>query len=289
MVSVPPTGRVAYVNGRYVPYSEAVVHVDDRGYQFADAVYEVLAVKAGRPYHLDQHLQRLGRSLAALAIDWPVSTGVLATIIRRVLRLNLMGDGCAYIQVSRGVAHRNHLFPADAVSSLVVTAWHQPEVAEATAEKGVVVVTAPDQRWKRPDIKSVGLLANALARQAAKEAGAVEAWLIDDRGFVTEGAATNAFIVDGDGRVVTHPEDGHILGGVTRSNVLRLAQEAGIPLIERPFTRDEALAAAEAFHTGTTLMAMPVVRIDGTPIGNGQPGPVSLRLRALYRAMRARA
>lgn len=279
--------RIAYVNGQYLHHSLAGLHIEDRGTQFADAVYEVVAIRNGRPCHLEQHLDRLGRSLAALAIAWPVPRRVLPHILAEVVRRNRLGDGVAYLQVSRGVAHRNHAFPADTQPSLVVSAWRQPGPSAAAAEQGVAVVTAPDQRWKRPDIKTVGLLANVLARQAAKEAGAYEAWLVDEeRGVVTEGSATNAYIVDGQGRVVTHPADGHVLGGVTRCNILTLAAEAGIPVEERPFTVAEAMAAAEAFASGTTATVLPVTRIDGRPVGSGRPGPVTRRLRALYQDLR---
>ena len=279
--------RIAYVNGQYLHHSLAGLPIEDRGTQFADAAYEVVAVRGGRLCHLDQHLDRLTYSLSELAIAWPVPRRVLPHILAEVVRRNLLRDGVAYIQVSRGVAHRNHAFPADTQPSLVVSAWRQPAPPPALLEQGASVVTVPDQRWKRPDIKTVGLLANVLARQAAKEAGAWEAWLVDEaRGVVTEGTATNAFLVDGQGRVVTHPADRHILGGITRANLLKLAAEAGIAVIERPFTVAEALSAAEAFASGTTAMVLPVTRIDGRQVGSGHPGPVTLRLRALYQGLR---
>lgn len=283
---VDPTPRISYVNGRYVPHHQAALHIEDRGTQFADAVYEVVAVRGGRPRHMDQHLDRLGRSLAALSIAWPTARRALPHIIAEVVRRNRVRDGVVYLQVSRGVAHRNHPFPAGVVPSLVVSAWRQPGPSARQMEEGIAVVTVPDQRWKRLDIKSVGLLGNVLARQSAKEAGAYEAWQVDERGCVTEGAATNAFIVDRDARVITHPDDTRILGGVTRSNVLRLAAEAGIPVALRPFSVEEAKAAAEAFLSGTTVMVLPVVRIDGSPVADGRPGPVTLRLRALYQDFR---
>jgi D-alanine transaminase len=286
MAPVPPAPRVSFVNGRYVRHAEAALHVEDRAGQFADAVYEVMAVLEGRLQHADQHLDRLGRSLAALSIAWPVPRRVLPVIVGEVVRRNHVRDGLVYIQASRGVAHRNHPFPADTLPSLVVTGWRQSLDFDTQAAAGVAVVTAPDQRWKRPDIKTVGLLANVLARQSAREQGVSEAWLVDDRGLLTEGAATNAFIVDRAGRVVTHPADGRILGGVTRANVLHLAAKAGIAVDERPFTPAEARSAAEAFLTGTSMTVMPVVAIDGVPVGNGRPGPVTLKLRALYQDLR---
>lgn len=278
--------RISYVNGRYVPHDEAVVHVEDRGYQFADAVYEVLPVAGGRLCHLDQHLERLGRSLAALSIDWPVAPRALPAILRQVVRRNLVTDGVVYLQASRGVARRNHVFPADAVSSLVVSAWPAKGPSAAQVEQGIAVAFRPDERWKRPDIKTVGLLPNALARQQAKEQGAYEAWLVDERGVVTEGAATNAYIVTASGELVTHPADRHILGGVTRCNVLAAARQAGMTVAERPFTPDEARSAREAFISGTTVMVLPVTRIDGAPVGDGRPGPLTLRLRRMIQELR---
>lgn len=279
--------RISYVNGRYVLHTEAMVHVEDRGYQFADSVYEVLPALGGRICHLNQHLDRLERSLVALSIAWPVSHRVLPLILTRVVRLNRVADGVVYVQVSRGVAPRNHTFPAHAAPALVVSAWPHKGPPAELVETGVAVVTRPDQRWKRPDIKTVGLLPNLLARQSAKEAAAYEAWLVDDRGCITEGSATNAFIIAEDGALVTRPTDGSVLGGVTRANVLDLARRlGGIAVVERPFTVSEALAAREAFLTGSTITVLPVTRIDGRLVGEGRPGPVTLRLRALYQELR---
>ena len=280
--------RISYVNGRYVPHHDAVVHVEDRGYQFADAVYEVVPVAGGRVCHLGQHLARLERSLDALAITWPVPRRVMPFIIERVAKLNRVQNGLVYLQASRGVAPRNHYFPANTPPTLVVSAWPTKGPSVDQVEKGVAVVSRPDQRWKRPDIKTVGLLPNVLARQSAKEAGGYEAWLINDKGFVTEGSATNAFIVAEDGTLVTHPADSSVLGGVTRSNVLSLALKAGIKVEERPFTLAEAMGAREAFLTGTTTTVLPVTRIDGQPVGEGRPGPISLKLRALYQELRTK-
>ena len=279
--------RISYVNGRYVPHDDAAVSIQDRGYQFADGLYEVLPVMGGRLCHVEQHLDRLNRSLAALSISWPVDRRVLPVICARVMRRNRVSDGIVYIQISRGVAPRNHLFPAGVAPSLVVSAWAQKGPPNGVVEAGVAVISASDQRWKRPDIKSIVLLPNVLARQLAKEAGAYETWQVDHEGQVTEGSATNAFMVTTDGTIVTRPTDSTILGGVTRANVLELARKAGMNVVERPFTIAQAQGAAEAFITGTTIMVLPVVSIDGAKIGNGQPGPISLRLRALYRELRA--
>lgn len=278
--------RVSYVNGRYVPHSQAVVHVEDRGYQFADAVYEVFSVVGGRICHLDQHMERFDRSLGALAMQLAVSRRVLPVLLGEVVRRNRLTDGVIYLQASRGAAHRNHVFPTNALPNLVISAWPQKGPAAKLVEEGVSVVTRPDLRWKRPDIKTVGLLPNVLARQSAKEAGAYEAWLIDEHGFVVEGAATNAFIVARDGAILTHPADTKMLNGVTRLNVIALARQLDLDVGERPFSLAEAMAAREAFLTGTTVTVLPVTRIDGTAIGDGRPGPVTLRLRALYQELR---
>ncbi len=278
--------RITYVNGQYQLHAEAAIHVEDRGFQFADAVYEVLPVAHGRLWHVEQHLDRLERSLGALAMAWPVSRRVLAMIAARVVGMNRVGRGIVYIQVSRGSAPRNHAFPSETPPTLVVGAWSvKPPVAEAV-DNGIAVVTRPDQRWGRPDIKTVGLLPNLLARQSAKEAGAGEAWLVDGQGRVTEATAANAFIVAPDGALLTHPADGAILAGVTRANVLDLARKAGIQVGERPFSVAEALAAREAFVTGTNVTVLPVTRIDGHMVGEGRPGPITQLLRALYQELR---
>jgi len=246
-----------------------------------------MAVAAGRACHVEQHLDRLGRSLAAVEIGWPVPRRVLPLIVAEVVRRNLVGEGIAYLQIGRGVAKRNHLFPADAEPSLVVTARRQSGPSAAAVERGVTVVTRPDERWGRVDIKTIGLLANVLARQSAKQSGAYETWLVDVHGQVTEGAATNAFIVTAAGTLLTRPTGPAILGGVTRANVLELARRNGIAVAERAFSVDEAKAAAEAFLSGTTVMVLPVVAIDGAAIGDGRPGPVTRRLRALYQELRS--
>lgn len=278
--------RISYVNGQYELHAEAGVHIEDRGFQFADSVYEVLPAVGGRICHLDQHLDRLERSLGALAMAWPVSRRVLPVILARVVGLNRVRDGVVYVQISRGTAARNHTFPAETAPTLVVSAWPHKGPAALQVEAGVSVVTRPDQRWKRPDIKTVGLLPNLLARQSAKEASAYEAWLVNEQGFVTEGSATNAFIIAKDGALLTHPADGSVLEGVTRANVIALARRLGIEVGERPFTVAEALAAREAFVTGTTVTVLPVVRIDGHKVGEGHPGPITQHLRALYQELR---
>lgn len=278
--------RVTYVNGSYQLHGEAMVHVEDRGFQFADSVYEVAPVAGGRLCHLEQHLDRLERSLGALAIAWPVRRRVLALIMARVAEYNRVRDGVVYVQVSRGAAPRNHLFPAETPPTLVVDSWSTKGPSPEMVAAGIAVVTRPDQRWHRPDIKTVGLLPNLLARQSAKEARAGEAWLVAADGTVTEATSANAFIVAADGALLTHPANGAILAGVTRANVLDLARKAGIEVGERAFTVAEALAAREAFVTGTTVTVLPVTRINGHAVGEGRPGPIALHLRALYQELR---
>lgn len=278
-------GRIAYVNGRYLPHRAARVPVEDRGYQFADGVYEVFAIKDGAIVDLDLHLARLQRSLAELRIGWPMTPAALMAVLRGLVRRNGgPAFGALYMQVTRGVAPRNHVFPARAKPALVATCRTLPPFDVAATRRGVGVITLPDLRWRRPDIKSVSLLPNVLAKQCAAEAGAYEAWLVDDAGRVTEGTASNAWIVTGTGDIVTHPADHAILAGITRTVVVALARAAGLPVVERPFTVDEAKQAPEAFLTSTTSFVKPVVRIDGTPVGDGRMGPVSERLLDAYLA-----
>jgi D-alanine transaminase len=276
--------RIAYVNGRYVPHRDAVVHVEDRGYQFADGVYEVCEIKAGRLIDERRHMQRLERSLAELAIAWPVTPAALAVVLREVVARNRVENGLVYLQITRGVAPRNHAFPNPAVRpSMVVTAKNLDVAGNAAkAGKGVAVITVAENRWDRVDIKTVGLLPNVLAKQAARDAGAYEAWFVDDDGLVTEGSSTNAWIVTRDGVLVTRPAEHGILRGVTRTVIFDIVGREGIAIEERSFGLDEALAAREAFVTGASTIVMPVVSIDGHKIGNGKPGPLAARLREVY-------
>jgi D-alanine transaminase len=280
--------RIAYVNGRYVPFAQAQVHVEDRGYQFADGVYEVCAVRAGKLIDEAPHAARLKRSLAEMKIAPPVNEAALAHIMRETVRLNAVRDGLVYLQVTRGVARRDHGFPAKPKSALVVTARSlSVDKFDATAAKGVAVKTMPETRWARCDIKSVSLLPNVLAKQTAREAGAYEAWFVDDNGLVTEGASTTAWIVDASGVLRTRQLDQHILPGVTRGELLPMCRQLGIEASERPFTVAEAKAAREAFITAATVGVIPVVKVDGSLIGDGKPGPVAARLRAAYWADRS--
>lgn len=275
--------RYAYVNGQYLPLSVAGVHVEDRGYQFADGVYEVVAVANGHAIDEEAHLARLDYSLQEMSLPWPVSKAALKHILKRMVALNRLTNGLLYLQITRGVSRRDHGFPKPGVPpALVVTAKNMKPVSPELLEKGVAVVTMPDLRWKRCDIKSVSLLPNILAKQAAKESGAYEAWLLDDKGYVTEGSSTNAWIVTQKGEIVTRPLGAPILAGVTRRAILALAKEASLKLVERPFKPAEALKAKEAFLTSATSWALPITRIDGKKVGDGKPGPITLRLRALY-------
>jgi D-alanine transaminase len=275
--------RVAYVNGRYVPHRRAAIHIEDRGYQFADGVYEVIAVFEGRLIDEAGHLDRLDRSLRELRMAWPTSRDALRVIMRETIRRNRVGQGSVYLQITRGVAPRDHAFPERARSALVVTA-RPKDLAQLLAGDPVAVITLPDMRWKRPDIKTVSLLPNCLAKQQAREAGVYEAWLVDDTGHVTEGTSSNAWIVAAHGELVTRSADRAILNGITRLSVLTLAREKGLRLSERPFTVAEAKDAREAFLTGTTSFVKPVVRIDDHPVADGAIGPLSRRLCGLYAA-----
>lgn len=277
-------GRIAYVNGRFVPHGEAFVHIEDRGYQFADAVYEVWAVFDGRLADAEGHFARLERSLAELGIVMPMSRAALTLVLKETLRRNRIREGLLYLQVSRGVAPRDHAFPADGVRPAVIVTASRVDraAAEARAARGVGVVTTPENRWGRCDIKTVGLLPNVLAKQKAREAGAVEAWFVDELGLVTEGASSNAWIVDGDGVLRTRDTNANILRGVTRLSLMEVIREAGLTVEERPFTPEEARSAREAFITGAGTIVLPVVSVDGKPVGDGTPGPVASRLRRLY-------
>ncbi len=281
--------RIAYVNGRYVRHAEAQVSIDDRAFVFGDGVYEVFEINGGEPVDEPRHMARLARSLAALRIAAPVGEAALQRILREVIARNRVRDGLVYLQISRGSARRDHGFPAAARPGLVVTAKSlDPRLNAARAESGVKVVTAPDERWARPDIKTVQLLPNVLAKQRAREAGAYETWFIGRDGFVTEGASTNAWIVTAEGRLVTREVGGAILAGVTRATLLDVAADLGLALDERPFTLAEALGAREAFLSSATTIVLPVVEIDGRRIGEGRPGPIARALRGRFRALAAR-
>ena len=276
--------RSAYVNGRYLPDAQAMVHVEDRGYQFSDGVYEVCEVRDGHIIDAQRHMARLSRSLDELRIPMPMSQRALGIVMRECLRRNRVRDGIVYLQITRGVARRDHAFPAPGTQpGVVVTARSLDRVAnERIAAEGVAVVTVPDNRWERVDIKSISLLPNVLAKQAAREQGAKEAWFVDRSGDVTEGSSSNAWIVTIDGKVVTRPADRGILRGITRAVLLDVIKAQGLALEERAFTPQEAYQAREAFLTSASQVVVPVVRIDGRPIGNGAPGLVATALRAKF-------
>lgn len=276
-------GKISYVNGKYVPHEKAMVHIEDRGYQFSDGVYEMLAVKKGKLLDSDLHLKRLKRSLKSLYIDWPTSPDSIRVIIKELIRRNKVTNAYVYLQVTRGVAPRNHPFPKDAKPSLTVMFSELQPPPQKDYESGVKVITGPDLRWGRRDIKSISLLANVLAKQEAVKAGVKEMWLIDgNSGNITEGSSTNAYIINKAGEIVTHPANECILGGVTRDKVLRVAKKAGIKVKEKPFKLKDALAAKEAFLTSTTSGVLPVVQVDKKKIGNGKPGEITKKLMKAY-------
>ena len=279
--------RIAYVNGRYVPHALAMVHVEDRGYQFADGVYEVCEVREGRLVDKRRHLERLKRSLAEIRIAPPMSNAALDVVLCETLRCNRVRDGLLYLQITRGVARREHAFPPPGTKpSLVVTVRASDRAKlEAQAETGIAVVTVSDNRWERVDIKTIGLLPNVLARQMARDRGAREAWFVDKEGMVTEGTSTNAWIVVPAGAIVTRSATLGILKGITRAVVLEVAAREGLTIEERPFSVPEALKAREAFVTAATQIVMPVVEIDGRKIADGRPGPVARALRARFHAV----
>lgn len=274
--------RYAYVNGRYVDHREASVHIEDRGYQLADGVYEVVGVRGGKLIDEGPHIDRLDRSLRELRIGWPVSRNTLGFIIRELMRRNRLHDGLVYMQVTRGVARRDHAFPTTPVKPALVLTTKNTKHIVADTGPGVAVKSQPDIRWGRCDIKTVALLPNVLAKQAARESGAYEAWLVDGKGQVTEGASTNAWIVTKGGELVTRATDNAILAGITRHTLKSLAGELQLKLVERPFTLAEAKAAREAFITSATSFVTPVVKIDGDPVGDGKVGTTARRLREEY-------
>jgi D-alanine transaminase len=276
--------RIAYVNGRYLPGHRAMIHIEDRGYQFSDGVYEVCEVRESRIIDEARHMARLQRSLDELRIALPMPASVLAIVMRECVRRNRVRGGILYLQITRGVARRDHSFPPPGTRpGIVVTARSLDSAAnERLAAEGVAVITVPDNRWERVDIKSISLLPNVLAKQLAREQGAREAWFVDPEGRVTEGSSSNAWIVSREGRVITRRADRGILRGITRTVLIEVIKAEGLELEERPFTAEEAYAAREAFLTSASQVVLPVVRIDDRPIGNGVPGSVATALRAKF-------
>jgi len=280
-----PTGRIAYVNGSYLRHGLASVHIEDRGLQFADSIYEVFGVFGGHVYDEEEHLDRLERSVGEIALAMPMPRAPLKLVLREIARRNHLRDGLIYLQVTRGAVRRDHAIPARPPRpTLILTARATDSQAfEKRRESGIRVVSRPDERWARCDIKSTALLPNILAKTAARDRGAWEAWLIDGEGHVTEGSSTTAWIVDREGHLITRDLDNAVLPGVTRRVLAQVAADAQIQLVERRFSLSEAWQAREAFITAATLGALPVVEIDGKPVGAGKPGPVARRLQELYR------
>ena len=281
--------RIVYVNGRYLPRSHAKIDVEDRGFQFADGVYEVCEVRYGRIIDEERHLARLKRSLQELSITAPMNDACLRIVLTEVLRRNRVWSGLVYIQITRGVARREFVFPDPATKpTLVVTARTvDPSNGERIAQEGIGIVTVPENRWSRVDIKTTGLLPNVLAKMQAKSAGAREAWFVDRDGFVTEGGSSNAWIVSRDNVLITRPAETGILRGVTRTTLLDLAHQEGIAVEERGFTVAEAEQSKEAFITSATTIVTPVIRLNSTLIGGGKPGPFVKRLREKFHSVAA--
>ena len=276
--------RVAYVNGAYQPHGQAVVHIEDRGFQFADGVYEVWSVFDGKLADFDGHMTRLVRSLTELRIEVPMTRASLTQVLKETVRRNRVRDGIVYLQVTRGAARRDHPFPAEGTPPSVIVTSRSANFAKAQAQaaKGVAVITQPDIRWGRCDIKTVGLLPNVLAKQAARDRGAYEAWMVDEMGLVTEGSSTNAWIVDKNGKLRTRDTQANILKGCTRTTLMALIAEQGLEVDERPFSVDDVKEAREAFFTAAGAFVMPAISIDGARIGDGKPGPIVTRLRESY-------
>lgn len=273
--------RTVYVNGSFVPEADAKVSIFDRAFLFADGVYEVTAVLAGRPLDLDAHLARLDRSLAEMQITPPLSHAELRALHEELIARNEVNEGIVYLEITRGAADRDFLYPEGVPPTVVAFTQSRPLLAHPYAATGVKVITIPDLRWKRRDIKSTALLPQVMGKQQAKLRGAYEAWMVEN-GFVTEGTSSTAFIIDAEGRLRTQPLGHHILPGVTRRAVFRLAEAQGLTIEERPFTVAEALGAREAFLTAASAFVLPVVQIDDVPIGGGKPGPIARDLRRLY-------
>lgn len=274
--------RIAYVNGDFVAIEQAKVSILDRGFLFADGVYEVAAVLDGRLVDNAAHLARLERSLREIALPLPMPLAKVAELQKELIRRNSLDQGLVYMEVTRGAADRDFLFPKDVAPTFVMFTQEKNIVGAPAAKTGIAVKPVPDIRWGRRDIKSVGLLAQVLAKQAAVAEGCQEALLIEEDGTVTEGGSSTVFIITHDGVVATRPNSAMILPGCTRKAILTLAEQFQIRIEERPFTVTEAQGAAEVFITSASTFVMPVVKIDGQPVGGGLPGPLTQRLREIY-------
>jgi D-alanine transaminase len=273
--------RIVYVNGEYLPEEDAKISVFDRGFLFADGVYEVSAVIDGKLIDNEAHLARLKRSMSELKMTPPATGDEIIAIMEQMVERNGIDEGLVYLQVTRGAADRDFAMPTDATPSLVMFTQKKTLTKNPVADKGISVITVPDIRWKRRDIKTVALLPASMAKQAALDAGANDAWFVED-GFVNEGSSNNAFIVTEDGKIITRHLGNEILHGITRKAVMELARRENLEIEERPFTPEEAYDAREAFSTSASAFVMPVIKIDDHTLGNGVPGPVTDKLRKLY-------
>jgi len=276
--------RLSYVNGKYLPHSKAVVSIEDRGLQFSDGVYEVIAVYNSFPVDLKRHINRLQRSMRELSFEYPPNIDSLLVVLRNIIRLNKIKNGNIYVQINRGVSPRNHLFPEDKIScTRIVTARSSLNPSNTYLDKGVSLSSQADIRWGRCDIKTVGLLGNVLTKQTAKTRGAFESILLGVDDTVTEASTANIWIVNKKKQLLTHPESQRILSGVTRNRIIDLIKDSGLEIIEKPFKLEDSLGAEEVFLTGTTISIIPVIEIDKTFISTGKPGPVTLEIISLYR------
>ena len=274
-------GRIVYVNGAYLPEEEAKISVFDRGFLFADGVYEVSSVLRGKLIDNQGHLARLHRSLSELDMAAPASDAEIETIQTALIEKNRVDEGLVYLQVTRGAADRDFAYPEGVKPSLVMFTQQKNVIDSPIANTGIAIVSVEDIRWRRRDIKSIGLLAPCMAKMQAKHAGADDAWLVED-GYVTEGSSNNAFIVGADGTLITRQLGNEILAGITRKAVLKLAKEQQLRIEQRPFSMEEAYNASEAFITSATTFVMPVVSINDRPVADGKPGQLTRRLRELY-------
>ncbi len=272
--------RTVYVNGEYVPEEDATVSIFDRAFLFGDGIYEVTSVLGGKLIDFEAHVQRLDRSLGEISMDWPCTPEELLEVHRELVRLNNVVEGGVYMQVTRGSADREFPFPAETPTTLVAFTQARPLLDNPRVKTGIRVVSMPDIRWQRRDIKSTALLAQVLGKERAVSENAYEGWMVED-GYVTEGTSSSAYIIK-DGKVVTRPLSNSILPGVTRRTLLHLMQECDVELDERLFTIEEAYAADEAFITSASTFVLSIVDIDGRKIGDGTPGPLARRLREIY-------
>lgn len=273
--------RIVYLNGEWLPEADAKVSIFDRGFLFADAIYEVTGVVGGKLIEYAGHAARLQRSMTELGIACPLDADALLEVHREIVRKNDINEGLIYLQISRGPADRDFAYPKEATPTLVLFTQAKPVIDNPKLKSGLSVAFVEDQRWGRRDIKTVQLLYPSMAKMEAASRGADDAWLVED-GYVTEGSSATAHIVTKEGKLVTRPLSNAILHGITRATILDLAKQGGIAFEERAFTPEEALNAAEAFITSATNFVLPVTTIDGKPVGDGVPGPIALKLRQLY-------